>query len=249
MIKHIISIGTPQPDKVVMVLGVEVVLKYIPPGAYWMGSFESENPRYGDETPHKVKLTQGFYMMQTPVTQRLYLAVMGKNPSCFQGNLEHPVEYVNWKNAKIFSEKVSELMREVWCLPTEAQWEWAARGGEEWIYAGSNDPEKVGWYRNNSGGTTHPVKQKQPNGFGLYDMSGNVYEWVADWFGPYTPSGNTFKADRLVDPLGNERGKERVVRGGSWGDDASSVRVALRDGVSPSDQDRLNGFRLVRSYP
>lgn len=245
-IKHIISIGTPQPDKVLMVSGVQVVLKYIPSGEYWMGSFEEETGHLANEIAYKVKLTQGFYMMSTPVTQNLYQAVMGTNPSRFKGG-ECPVERVSWADAQGFASKVSALMGGIWTLPTEAQWEWAARGGEEYVYAGSNDPNEVGWYGDNSGRTTHPVQQKKPNGLGLYDMSGNIWEWTTNRYGDYPASGGIFEADSHVDPQGNESGAYRVLRGGSWGRNAPSTRVAIRGGNAPGSLYEGHGFRLVRS--
>ena len=272
--RHIISIGSLQPDKVLTISGIQVTLKYIPPGEYWIGSFEGEIGRRDDvmlkyflpgeywigsfemgigrrddEISHKVKITQGFYMMSTPVTQGLYQAVMGTNPSHFKGNLEHPVECVSWEGARAFASKISALMGGYWTLPTEAQWEWAARGGEEFIYAGSNNLKEVGWFRGNSGGATHPVKQKPPNSFGLYDMSGNIFEWTADGYGDYKTSGGTFKADSLEDPQGNERGDFRVLRGGSWDSGVFGARIANRLGVPPDSRYMCYGFRLVRSFP
>lgn len=223
--KHIISIGHLQPDKVLTLSGIQVTLKYIPSGEYWMGSCESEMDHQEDETPHKVSIIQGFYMISTPVTQGLYQAVTGKNPSQFKGT-ECPVERVSWEDARAFASKVSALVGGRWELPTEAQWEWAARGGEEYMYAGSDDLNEVGWYRDNSGSTTHPVQQKKPNGFGLYDMSGNIWEWTA---------------------VKEDNGAYRVLRGGSWRSVALAMRIATRSKRAPSLRDVYYGFRLVRS--
>ena len=232
------SLPTPS-EEVVNVAGIKVTLKYIPSGTYQMGCMAGDKACDDDEKPaHKVTIAQGFYMMQTEVTQGLYQAVMGKNPSSFTAcGLECPVEQVSWEEAKAFSGKVSGLVGGTWSLPTEEQWEWAARGGQEYVYAGSNTLGDVGWYDDNSGNTTHPVKQKKANAFGLYDMSGNVWEWTESVYAPYPGATWAREDDR------------RVLRGGSWNYVASITRISNRVRNTPNDLPGLFGFRLVRSIP
>ena len=236
----------------------------IPAGTFWMGSPANEPGRDEDELRHRVELSRGFWLAETEVTQAQYEAVVGQNPSGFKGPGDAPVENVSWYDAVGYCNKLSEREglercyeiqgeRVQWkkqqgCggyrLPTEAEWEYAARGGREGeLYAGSNDVAQVGWFGENSEGRTHPVKGKKPNGWGLYDMSGNVWEWVWDWLGPY-PS------KPVKDPIGLVNGPTaRVVRGGSWFYDARNRRVADRVRDSPSYRDSSLGFRPARSLP
>jgi len=158
---------------------------------------------------------------------------------------QHPVIHVSWNDAQVFCEWISKKTRKSYTLPTEAQWEFAARGGNQsngYKYAGSNDLDEVGWYRKNSGNKTHPVGQLRPNELGIYDMSGNVWEWCQDWYGDYS-------AGPLKDPLGPESGQGRVGRGGGWGDSASGCRVADRSNAAPSRRFNYLGFRLSRPVP
>ena len=168
-----------------------------------------------------------------------------------------PAEGVSWFDCIQFCNKLSEMEglepvytvngRDVTCnwtakgyrLPTEAEWEYAARAGQKYIYAGGNNVDEVAWYKDNSGGETHPVGQKHPNHFGLYDMSGNVWEWVWDWRGTYSSSPT-------VDPQGPTSGSRRVFRGGGWRGSARHVRVSLRSSYPASGYYNL-GFRLCRS--
>ena len=175
-------------------------------------------------------------MDKTEVTQAEYRKVMGKNPSSFSGCDDCPVEKVSWHDANTYAKKVGKR------LPTEAEWEYAARGGNKskgYKYSGGNDLDAVGWYDNNSGSKTHPVAQKQPNELGLYDMSGNVWEWCADWKGDYSSSPQN-------DPQGSNSGKYRVLRGGSWVNGDYRCRVANRFRGSPVSGFNV-GFRLVLS--
>ena len=149
-----------------------------------------------------------------------------------------PMIGVTWYGAVAFTEWLSELTGKTFRLPTEAEWEYAARGGERYKYAGSNDIDDVAWYGDNSGRKTHPVGQKRPNGYGLYDMSGNVLEWCADWYDDYTSSPQT-------DPVGPSSGQEKILRGGSWIIDAQDCRVANRGTYTPDGSYFTSGFRVV----
>ena len=164
------------------------------------------------------------------MTQALWLAVMGSNPSSFTGDLNRPVEQVSWNDCQAFITKLNEMTGQSFRLPTEAEWEYAARGGEKsqgYKYAGSNNADDVAWHRDNSGNTTHPVGTKQPNELGLYDMSGNVLEWCQDWYSRYT-------SDALVDPVGPETGSNRVYHSGCWEFGPNGCRVSYRYYSSPT---------------
>ena len=194
-----------------------------------------------------VTLTKAYWIGKYEVTQKQYEAVMGDNPSRFKGN-NRPVEWVSWNYAKAFCDKLNELYRDKlpagyrFDLPTEAQWEFAARGGNKskgYEYSGSNDIGDVAWYYDNSGKQTHDVGQKQPNELGLYDMSGNVVEWCRDWY------DDSYSGDAVTDPTGPGRGSDRVMRGGSWGNDAGDCRLANRRNGDPAYRGSYGGFRLA----
>jgi formylglycine-generating enzyme required for sulfatase activity len=224
--------------------GVTVKLRWCPPGTFWMGSPESEEGRFDDEGPrHEVQLTRGFWLGETPVTQSLWEAVMGSNPSEFQG-AERPVEQVSWEDCQQFLSKANVLQPGLQLrLPTEAEWEYACRAGTTgatWL--GSNDAgtlNRIAWYEDNSGAETHPVRQKEGNPWGLYDMLGNVWEWCSDWRDDYS-------AGRAVDPAGAATGPERVYRGGSWFHGARYARAAHRSASDPGARFDDLGFRLAR---
>ncbi len=182
-----------------------------------------------------------FYIGKTEVTQAQWKAVMGNNPSNFKGD-NNPVEQVSWNDAVEFCKKLSQKEGVTYRLPTEAEWEYAARGGNQsrgYEYSGSNSIDGVAWYGSNSGSKTQPVATKQPNELGLYDMSGNVWEWCSDWYGDY-PSGSQ------NDPKGPSSGSNRVLRGGSWSPHAKFCRVAFRFIYSPEFSYSNYGFRVVR---
>jgi formylglycine-generating enzyme required for sulfatase activity len=227
----------------------KVVVFSLPPGMVFVagGTFQmgSTGPK-GTRPIHTVTVSS-FYMDKTEVTQAEYRKVMGKNPSNFSGCDDCPVEKVTWKKAYKYAKKVGKR------LPTEAEWEYAARGGNKskgYKYSGSNNLDAVGWYEYNSGSKTHPVAQKQPNELGLYDMSGNVWEWCSDWYdkGYYSRSPQT-------DPQGSNSGKYRVLRGGSWSDVSGQgyannyCRVVDRGRYHSAYGSRYGGFgfRLVFS--
>jgi formylglycine-generating enzyme required for sulfatase activity len=228
-----VSSGNPATK---IINGIECVL--VKAGTFTMGSPASESDRSGDETQHRVTITKDFYISKYPVTQAQYQRIMGTNPSSFKGD-NLPVENVTWFNADDFCRKVGGR------LPTEAEWEFAARGGNNskgYIYSGSNNLNAVGWFYDNSGSSgnrkTQPVGQKSPNELGIYDMSGNVWEWCSNWYGSY-PSG------AVTDPMGPSSGSNRVRRVGGWFGGAEYCRVAFRIGLSPSFSHSDLGFRVA----
>lgn len=215
----------------------------IAPGSFSMGSPEYERQREDDETQHRVTLTRAWYMQTTPVTQAQWQAITGHNPSDFKGP-ELPVENVSWNDIQtVFLPRLNALGEGTYRLPTEAEWEYAARAGSTQAYYLRDDASQLdarAWYNNNSLFQTHPVGQKQPNGWGLYDCHGNVWEWCQDGYhGPYA-------ATEATDPSGAAGGLGRVMRGGSWFCNASACRSAARGYMPPETRIRLIGFRLVR---
>ena len=217
-------------------------MKWIPAGTFTMGSPESEADRDEDrEGPqHEVTLTKGYWMMEHEVTQGEWQAVMGSNPSWHSScGATCPVESVSSDAAVEFAKRVSARDGVAYRLPTEAEWEYAARGGQSYVYAGSNQVKKVGWTLENSGGKSHPVCQKSRNGYGLCDMSGNVSERVSDWPGAY-PSGS------VSDPTGPSSGADRVHRGGNCFSFAQCARVASRFQCFLVQRGFI-GFRLLRT--
>ena len=221
--------------------GVTFKMIYVKSGTFIMGATSEQTGAYSDELPaHSVTLGN-YYIGETEVTQELWTAVMGSNPSRFSGNMQCPVEMVSWNDCQTFISKLNELTGATFRLPTEAQWEFAARGGNNsqgYIYSGSNTIDDVAWYTSNSSSTTHPVKTKAPNELGIYDMSGNVLEWCSDWYGSYSSAAQT-------DPTGSSTGSYRVIRGGSWGNYATSCRVAHRFFSTPSLSYDCLGLRLA----
>jgi len=213
---------------------------YIPPGEFMMGSPEYKPGRFDDEKLHRVRLTRGFYIQTTQVTQKQWKKVIGSNPSYFKG-ATLPVENVSWNEAVEFCEKLSRNTGKKYRLPTEAEWEYACRAGTDTAYCFGNDSErleKYAWFNENSGEKTHPVAQLESNAWGLYDMHGNVWEWCQDWCGDY-PSGP------VTDPIGPSSGSGRVERGGGWNGNAQNCRSADRFRNSADDRILNLGFRLV----
>lgn len=215
----------------------------IPAGTFKMGSPSSEPGRDIDETQHPVTISRPFYMQTTEVTQGQWKRVMGNNPSSFGGcGNDCPVEKVSWSDVQEFILKLNSMEgTDKYRLPTEAQWEYSARAGTTTrFYTGDNDDDlsRAGWHEGNSESKTHPMGQKRPNAWGLYDMHGNVWEWVQDWFGDY-PSGH------VTDPTGPSSGSYRVVRGGSWGSFARSCRSVNRLCYPLNAKLYDLGFRLV----
>ena len=222
----------------------------LPAGTFAMGSPTDELGRESNETQHQVTLTQPFYMMTTEVTQAQWEAVMGSNPSYFSGCSTCPVEYVSWNDVQSFITQMNLRREGTYSLPTEAQWEYAARAGSTTAFYNGGitetgwgyDPnlDAIGWYCYNSD-ETHPVAQKTPNGWGLYDMSGNVREWCQDW-----RDDDYYSSNPVTDPTGPSSGLFRVQRGGSFGSYAGTCRSAERGSAFPTYHFDSLGFRLVR---
>ena len=227
---------------ILSLLNIEMV--FVQGGKFRMGctAEQSEDEIWEDETPvHQVTL-DGFHIAKYQVIQAQWMAVMGSNPSAFEGeNL--PVEYVRWNHVQEFIRKLNAITGRQYRLPTEAEWEYAARGGAKsmgYKYSGSNHLNDVAWCEANSGITSHPVGTKQSNELGIYDMSGNVWEWCNDWYGTYPSSAQT-------NPRGPSSGEYRVTRGGYWLGPAWCCRIADRNYLSPDDRGSDIGFRLAHS--
>ena len=220
-------------------------MRWVPPGVFEMGSPESESGRWDDEGPqHQVTLTCGFWLFETPVTQVLWEAVMDQNPSEFKA-ARRPVETVSWDDAQQFISRMNLQIDGLHLeLPTEAQWEYACRAGSQTAFGFGDDPgslDKYAWFYGNSGAETHEVGSKLPNGWGFYDMHGNVWEWCADWNGGYS-------TDATQDPRGPDEGHSRVLRGGGWSDPARLARCAARDGGGPGVRNSVIGFRCAQVH-
>ena len=223
--------------------GITIDMIKVEAGTFMMGATsEMQNP-WDDEKPvREVILTNDYYIGKYEVTQSLWQAVMGTNPSYFKGD-NLPVEQVSWDNCLEFISKLNSLTGRMFRLPTEAEWEYAARGGRKsrgYQYSGSFNISDVAWYNGNSGNKIHPVGMKQANELGVYDMSGNVCEWCQDWYGSYVSSSQT-------NPLGANSGSFRVCRGGSWYFDTGNCRSSFRSRGNPDTRSRYLGFRLVLS--
>lgn len=238
----------PQVRTVTLSDDVEMEFVFIPAGTFQMGSPPSEQGRHGDEGPvRRITLTEPFYLSRYEVTQAQWRAVMGHNPSIFkhEPNAENlPVDWVSWQDAQRFIEQLNRTHEATFRLPTEAEWEYAARAGTSTRFYWGADEDATSirdhaWAHSYAEGTSHPVGQKKPNPWGLYDMSGNVWEWTQDWYGPYPDTAQ-------VDPMGPDQGKNKVYRGGSWFNAPSTLRSANRH-RHPTDEPFTNaGVRLVR---
>jgi len=244
-----------------------MVFRLIPSGIYQRGSPPTERGRRPDEYMHPVRISTPFYMAATLVTQEQFEEVMGYNPSFFDGRARLPVEFVSWEESLLFCNALSrrEGREEVYVyeqedgrwrfhpdrsgyrLPTEAEWEFACRAGTDTpFYTGPTSPMpmsrdtvwRAAWHRHNARGSTHPVAQREPNTWGLYDMLGNVWEWCWDWYAPYP---------RRLDPppTGPRRGTQRVIRGGGWYSPTHETRSASRMGRDPALPWNSLGFRVV----
>ena len=224
--------------------GIEMLL--IPGGTFNMGCSASNSYGcFGDETNHQVTLSKAFYLGKTEVTQAQWQAKMGSNPSYFSGNANNPVEQVSWNDIAGFNTATG--LR----LPSEAEWEYACRGGTTTAFHsmpgypnGTNDDNLLGniaWYNsNNSPYGTKPVAGKAANAFGMYDMSGNVWEWCNDWYGSYA-------AGNVTDPAGPSTGSYRVLRGGDWAGNSVTCRSSYRYRFGPDGRNYYVGFRVART--
>ena len=232
-----------EANELVNTIGMEFVR--IEVGTFRMGAPARRAGRSDDRSRYTIHISQPFYLGKYEVTQGQWRAVLGDNPSHFTDCGDTcPVENVSWEDAQAFIEELN--LREgirVYRLPTEAEWEYATRAGTRTVYSFGNTKSQLrayGWYRDNSDNTTHPVRGKRPNGWGLYDLHGNVWEWVADWYGDY-PSG------RVTDPQGPSSGTHRVIRGGGWRYNARDCRTASRGIGMPGFRSSYVGFRLART--
>ena len=221
--------------------GVSFEMVFVEGGTFDMGSTtEQGSDAYDDEYPvHSVTL-DGYYIGKFEVTLELWEAVMGSKPSSNVG-AQYPVENVTWEDCQEFISSLNSLTGRTFRLPTEAEWEYAARGGNKsshFKYSGSDNIGDVAWYSSNSGASIHPVGTKSPNELGIYDMSGNVSEWCSDRYGSYS-------AEEQTNPQGPSSGSFRVFRGGSWFDGVRNCRVSNRHNHVPSFSDRYLGLRLV----
>ena len=230
--------GAPLPEKnyeVINVNGVSFKMMKVQGGTFTMGATPEQGTEepWNDEWPTHEVTVSSFSIGQTEVTQELWQAVMGNNPSYFTGDPKRPVEMVSWDECQQFIATLNQLTGMTFRMPTEAEWEYAARGGnrsEGYKYAGSNDINETAWWDDNAGDGvgesspdygTHPVALKKANELGLYDMSGNVWEWCQDWYG-------TYSQEVQINPTGPETGTEHLYRGGSWLNYARNCRVSCR---------------------
>ena len=236
------------PNSIELAPEVWIELQLIPAGTFLMGTPETEKERDPNETQHEVTLTQPFLIGKYPVTQAQWEAVMGSNPSYFQGD-NLPVEEVSWDDAQSFCGKVHEKTGHTVCLPTEAQWEYSCRAGtstpfhfgQELNGTQANCDGNYPYGTTQKGpylGKTSPVGSYPANAWGLYDMHGNVWEWCQDWHGDYPKQS-------VTDPRGPEVGSDRVLRGGGWSNGAVHCRSAFRYWLDPSYRLDWNGFRLA----
>lgn len=225
----------PKPENVTFVLnGIEINMVYVEGGTFTMGASGADTEAADDEFPAHIVTLSDFYICTTEVTQQLWRAVMGSNPSYYTYNVLCPVEMVSWDDCQTFISKLNQMTGASFRLPTEAEWEFAARGGNEskgFKYSGSNSIYEVAWC---GAANTQQVAKKTPNELGLYDMSGNVSEWCSTWYSAYnaTPSSYLYK----------------VRRGGSYSGSATYCRVTSRDKNFPESHYKYVGLRLAMSY-
>ena len=223
--------------------GISIDMVRVEAGTFTMGATaEMKDPWNVEKPTHQVTLTNDYYMGKYEVTQALWQAVMGNNPSNFKGD-NLPVEMVSWDDCQEFISKLNSITGKTFRLPTEAEWEYAARGGKKsrgYQYSGSNNISDVAWYEDNSRSKTHAVGSKQANELGIYDMSGNVEEWCQDWYGNYSSSSQT-------NPTGANSGYVRVIRGECWASYAWRCRSSFRNYGAPGMDAAGLGLRLVLS--
>ena len=224
-------------------IGIGMEFVYIKPGTFMMGSPSNESGRDSIERQHRVTISSAFYMQTTEVTQGQWKAVMGNNPSIFKGD-NRPVENVSWNDANKFIRKLNRKEgTDRYRLPTEAEWEYACRAGTTTRFRFGDSDSRLSnyaWYSNNSSSKTHPVAQKKPNVWGLYDMHGNVWEWCQDRYGDYP-------ACHVTNPTGPSSGVDCFVRGGSWNVAVWYMRSAGRHRHTPVNRCDSIGFRVARA--
>lgn len=237
--------------KTIVINGILFKMIYIEAGTFTMGATAEQAGASANESPaHQVTLSKDYYMGETEVTQALWYVVMEQKPTS-DGSAwsdtyglgdNYPAYYISWNDCQEFISKLNQLTGLTFRLPTEAEWEYAARGGNkatlQTLYSGSNTIDDVAWYTSNSSSSTHEVAGKAANVLGLYDMSGNVYEWCNDWYGSYSSSPQT-------DPTGPASGTYRVLRGGSWSSNATNCRIANRSSYAMTNRIFGHGIRLA----
>lgn len=227
----------PSDAQITAMKGYEPEMVFIEGGMFSMGSTSGSR----DEQPVRRVTVSDFSIGKYEVTKAQWRAVMGSNPSYFSDCEECPVENVSWDDVQHYIKELNALTGKKYRLPTETEWEFAARGGNKskgYTYSGSEDCNSVAWYDGISEGKPHPIGKKQPNELGIYDMSGNVWEWCSDWYGNYSTSA-------LTDPTGPARGRYRVNRGGSCDYVAQNCRTSNRHNNYPDYRNKFIGFRLV----
>ena len=233
-----------ESDYTVTMYGLNLEMVYVEGGEFEMGATaEQRENAAGNGWPVRTIKLDGYHIGKYEVTQAQWKAVMGTAPSYFKGD-NLPVEQVSWNEAVQFCEKLSQMTGKTYRLPTEAEWEYAARGGnksQHYKYAGGNDIDEVAWYDRNSGDMSHPVGIKKANELGIYDMSGNVWEWCLDWY------ADRYDENDTDNPWGPANGSYRVLRGGGWGYYAVDCRVSLRGDFTPDGRNSDLGFRVACS--
>jgi formylglycine-generating enzyme required for sulfatase activity len=216
-----------------------IVFVKIPAGEFVMGDADGED---NEKPAHRVVITRGFEMGRYEVTQAQWEAVMGTNPSRFKG-ADLPVEQVSWEDAQAFLKAMNAKNDDyVYRLPTDAEWEYAARAGTTGDYGGTGNLNETGWYGANSGGKTHPVGTKKANAWGLHDMHGNVWEWCQDWYDKFY-----YQNSPTIDPPGPSTGARRVTRGGCYSYSADRAKSSSRAHPAPDARYDIIGFRMVRT--
>jgi formylglycine-generating enzyme required for sulfatase activity len=225
------------------VVQLDIPMVFVEGGSFDMGS----NRGGADEQPIHTVFLPDFYISKYEVTESQWDAVMKNDTNIcyFEGCLDCPVERVSWNGIQVYLQKLNEITGMNYRLPTEAEWEYAARGGKlskGYKYSGSNKADSVAWTDGNSYNMVHPVGKKTPNELGIYDMSGNVFEWCSDWY-----SQDYYSISPKEDPAGPETGEKKVMRGGSWFFDRAGIRVADRDCANPDYRYGYVGFRLCLS--
>jgi formylglycine-generating enzyme required for sulfatase activity len=252
------------PDSEVVTNSIGMKFVKVPAGSFMMGKRACQQPddpfasrsaydncmkegSNSEKPSHRVTISQPFLIGQYEVTQEQWYKVMGSNPAEFktdkvgEDSRNYPVEKVSWNDVQNFISRLNAKEGKEYRLPTEAEWEYACKsGGKDQKYCGGNDLSDVAWYEDNSGSRTHRVGTKKPNGLGIYDMSGNVFEWVSDWYGV-----NYYGNSPDSDPQGPSGGERRVNRGGSWSGDADDARSSNRNIFRPLNYSNFIGFRLV----
>lgn len=230
-----------EEDMIFNVGNVSFKMIFVKGGAFTMGAtYEQGSSAESRERPNHIVKLSSYYIGETVVTQELWQMLMGDNPSEYKG-LQYPIQNITWYRCQDFIEKLNNLTEKQFRLPTEAEWEFAARGGNlshNYKYAGSNDMNKVGWSSSRGGKGPHPVAQKCPNELGIFDMSGNVSEWCSDWYGKYN-------SELQNDPIGPAWGTQKVARSGNWMTSDSVSRVTCRRRWDPSSYGF--SFRLALS--